>query len=236
MLLLRVTLVQIVHKVIQVFILFFLLLRNVNWYILALARFTWLAKSPEHPVLLLNILRLTTFFFLTLQLGFGLLHGLWLRVHETCSNIFACCSLCTLTTPQEPLIYLLILAHHDLLLLLLLNELHDPWHKILMGHQEIVLRHYRLVRVILCFVVLDVITILVLWEREGTSTALKRELELGLRLFNLRGHVTHFGWYLRWQVWRRWDVTLLNQELLLFVLHILDVSHYAKAFHICSEI
>ena len=30
MLLLRVTLVQIVHKVIQVFILFFLLLRNVN--------------------------------------------------------------------------------------------------------------------------------------------------------------------------------------------------------------
>lgn len=105
-----------------------------------------------------------------------------------------------------------------------------------MGHQEIVLRHYRLVRVILCFVVLDVITILVLWEREGTSTALERELELGLRLFHLRGHVTHFGRYLRWQVWRRWDVTLLYQELLLFVLHILDVSHYAKAFHICSEI
>ena len=209
LLLLRMTLVQIVHKVIKVFIGFFLLLWNVNWYILTLTWFTWLAKSAEHPVFLLLILRLTTFFFLTLQLGFGLLHGLWFGLHETCSNIFACCSLCALATAKQPLINLLILSHHDLLLLLLLYELHHPWHQILMRHQEVVLRHDRLVRVVLGLCVLDVVAILVLWEGEGTGAALEWELELGLRLFYLGRHVAYFRGHLRGEVRRRWDVALL---------------------------
>lgn len=236
MLLLRMSLVQIVHKVIKVFMRFFLLLWNVNWYILALTWFTWFAKCTEHPIFLLLILRLRTFFFLTLQLVIGLLHLLWLRLYKTCSNIFACCSLCALATSQQPLINLFVLAHHNLLLLLLLNEFHNSRHQILMSHQEIVLGYDRLIRVVLCLRVLDVVAILVLGERKGTGAALERELELGLWLFYLRWLVTHFCWHLWWQVWGRWDMTLLYHQLLFLVLNVLDVGHYTKAFHVCSEI
>ena len=48
-----------------------------------------------------------------------------------------------------------------------------------MGYQEIVLGHDRLVRVVLGLRVLDVVAILVLWQRKGTGAALEWELELG---------------------------------------------------------
>ena len=72
-----------------------------------------------------------------------------------------------------------------------------------MRHQEIVLRNDGLVRVVLGLRVLDVVPILVLWQRQGTSTALEWELELGLRLFYLGRHVAHFRGHLRGEVGRR---------------------------------
>ena len=63
-----------------------------------------------------------------------------------------------------------------------------------MGHQEVVLGNDWLVRIVLGFHVLDVIAVLVLWERQGTSSALEGELELGLGLLSdLRGHIAHFS-------------------------------------------
>ena len=72
-----------------------------------------------------------------------------------------------------------------------------------MRHQEVVLRNDGLVRVVLCLRVLDVVAILVLWEGQGTGAALEWELELGLGLFYLGGHVAHFSGHLRGEVRRR---------------------------------
>jgi len=72
-----------------------------------------------------------------------------------------------------------------------------------MRHQEIVLGHDGLVRVVLGLRVLDVVAILVLWEGQGTGAALEWELELGLRLFYLGRHVAHFRGHLRGEVRRR---------------------------------
>ena len=54
-----------------------------------------------------------------------------------------------------------------------------------MGNKKVVLGDDRLVRVILGLRILDIVAVLVLWERKGSSATLERELELLLGLINL---------------------------------------------------